>query len=789
MRFARPTLPACVRLGPLGLLGWWGLVGLLFAVPTVAEESLGARVFSEKCADCHGEAGQGTDYYGVPLAGDLPVRELARVISETMPEDDAESCVGDEAVAVAKHVYDSFYSPLAQARIRPARRDLQRLTVRQYRQSLADLLGEFRWRREFGDKRGLRARFVRKVNVKAIEDPVRLTLPRFEFVLSELEGIPASFLELEVSKEHVEFGNKSAHVHVNARGGLFAPVTGLYEFFARTPNGVELTVNDEVVIDGRIRSSDDPEVRGRLWLLGGRAYPIHVSTSRTHNDDLRIAVGWRRPGGVDEVIPERFLSPENYPVVHATKVRFPPDDRSVGYVRGASVSAAWDEATTSAAFEAILAVIDDLPEFAKSRDKERHDPDAEVTAEAAADFCRRFAATAFRRPLTDEEAWFFVDRYFERQAAEEAVLATVDATVTDAVERSLLTILKSPRFLYPQAAGRPDAVANSDHYAVASRLALGLWDSLPDDHLKHAARHAQLRDVGRVRRQAERMVGDERTRSKLREFFEHWLRLDHVAKLSRDPKAFPDFNDRVAADMRTSLDLLLDDVVWSGDGDLRRLFLTDELYVNRRLADFLAVEPPESSYAEAFVKAAPDTRERSGVVSHPFMVTALSYHRDTSPIHRGVFLARNVLGRSLRPPPDAVAPLAPELAPDMTTRERVTMQTSPAPVPGVPRADQRPRLHPRTVRRGGPFPGAGRRQAGRSVRRLHRDRRKRNHDPRGPRPRGRTWLSSEDVHRSFVTQLFEHVTKQPMMAFGVETRDRLVVGLPRQRVQHPPTAG
>ena len=36
-----------------------------------------------------------------------------------------------------------------------------------------------------------------------------------------------------------------------------------------------------------------------------------------------------------------------------------------------------------------------------------------------------------------------------------------------------------------------------------------------------------------------------------------------------------------------------------------------------------------------------------------------------------------MLGRTLRPPPAAFSPLAPDLHPDLTTRERVTLQTTP----------------------------------------------------------------------------------------------------------------
>ena len=65
------------------------------------------------------------------------------------------------------------------------------------------------------------------------------------------------------------------------------------------------------------------------------------------------------------------------------------------------------------------------------------------------------------------------------------------------------------------------------------------------------------------------------------------------------------------------------------------------------------------------------------MLTHPYLMASFAYTATSSPIHRGVFLSRSVLGRALRPPPEAVAPLAPDLHPDLTTRQRVTLQTKP----------------------------------------------------------------------------------------------------------------
>lgn len=725
------------------------------------EAAHGRAVYEALCADCHGAMGQGSDYHRVALAGDLPPVELARVIADTMPEGDAESCVGDDARAVAEYVYGEFYSPLAQARVRPPRRELSRLTVRQLRQSLADLLAEARGRKQPADEHGIAARFTQKVNVASVAATNRV-LERAAFRLSDYTELPEAYRDPDAEGPE-EFGNRRLDVHARLVAGLYAPRTGLYEFSVRSPNGFVFSLNEAMLIDARVSSGADEAPRATAWLVGGRVYELELKTSRIRERDLEFDLRWLPPGGVEETIPRRMLSPSGYPPSHSVVTRFPPDDRSVGYVRGAAISPEWHEAATAAALETAKAVVDDL---ARCAGRKRG---SEPTTEEALAACGRLAEFAFRRPLADAERRRYVDRFFAADAGESPV-------VNESVERSLLAVLTSPAFLYPELAFA-SADANARPGRVATRLALGLWDSIPDERLRVAVSERRLETADQVRRQAIRMVADFRTESKLSEFFEHWLRLDHVGRLIRDKDAFPGFDDRVAADMRASLELLIDDVVWRGDGDLRRLFLADDLYVNQRLAGFLGIQASltDADSPDAFVSAPADHEQRVGVAAHPFMVTALSYHRDTSPIHRGVFLARHVLGRSLRPPPEAVAPLAPELAPDLTTRERVALQTGP---PACQTCHVMINNLGFTLEH---FDAVGRYRAtdaGESInasggyvatdgesRRLS-----------GARELAEYLAASEDVHRSFVVQLFEHVTKQPMLAYGEPTQEALLRG-------------
>lgn len=86
-------------------------------------------------------------------------------------------------------------------------------------------------------------------------------------------------------------------------------------------------------------------------------------------------------------------------------------------------------------------------------------------------------------------------------------------------------------------------------------------------------------------------------------------------------------------------------MVWTESSDYRRLLLEDDFFVNTRLAQFYGIT---SNATEDFVRVQLDPKQRSGVITHPYLLAAFSYNKSSSPIHRGVFLTRNIVGRALR---------------------------------------------------------------------------------------------------------------------------------------------
>src|SRR5579875_2975945 len=646
---------------------------VLISVQSVcAQGRSGEQIYRQQCASCHGVNGEGSAEYKRPLRGDRSVAQLARFIAKSMPKDSEKKCTGEDAQKVAVYIYETFYSKAAQARNKPPRIELSRLTVRQYRQAAADLIATFSGSNNNGKlvlptaQRGLKGEYFKSRRLWRSEDRVFERIdPRVQFDFGVAAPVPPDSKTGEKKTEELEPDQFS----IRWSGSVLAPETGEYEFIVRTEHAARLWLNDtkRPLIDAWVKSGNDLEHRASIFLLGGRLYPLRLEFSKAKQgvDDSKdkkkkkpqvkasIVLEWKLPHRTPEVIPQRCLVPLSVPVSFVLTTPFPPDDRSVGYERGTSISRAWEQATTDAAIEVAGYVMSHLAELSGVRD------DAANRPAKLRDFCRRFAERAFRRPLSDEQRRLYVDHWFENARDAET-----------AVKRSLLLVLKSPRFLYREIGDDP----NTRSYDIASRLSFALWDSLPDAELLQAAASGRLATREQVLHQAERMVSDLRTHAKLHDFFMQWLKVDPVPDLAKDPKQFPGFDGAAASDLRTSLELFLEDVVWSEASDFRQLFLADYLYLNGRLARLYGVDLPADA---AFQKVSPKSGERAGILTHPYLMATFAYTATSSPIHRGVFLARSVLGRALLPPPEAFTPLPPELHPQLTTRERIDLQTKP----------------------------------------------------------------------------------------------------------------
>jgi mono/diheme cytochrome c family protein len=699
----------------------------------------GEQVFRAQCAPCHGANGEGAAGYPRALTGSLSVGQLARYIAKSMPPG-PKKCSSPDAQKVAAYIHNAFYSPLALERNRPARVALSRLTVRQVRNAVSDLVTGFPSQPiADGQAQGLRAEYFKAKRFQEADRVLERIDKQVRFNFDTLGPAGGEFQPHQFS--------------IRWNGSVVAPDTGVYEFVVRTEHAARLWVNDQrkPLVDAWIKSGNELEHRASVYLVGGRVYPLRMEFTKSTQgvDDTEkkkgkpapkasIVLAWKRPHQAEETVPSRCLIPAASAESFVLSAPFPPDDRSMGYERGDSVSKEWEDATTSAALETADYVVRNLRALAGTTT----DP-AQLKA-----FCRKFVERAQRRPLDAETEQLYITRQFEKAP-----------DVETAVKRVVLLTLKSPRFLY-----REVGASDADPYAVASRLSFTLWDSLPDETLLKAAASGSLVTREQVAQQAERMAADPRAWYKQREFFLQWLKIDQHPDLAKDAKRFPSFTPAVAADLRTSFELTLENIVRSERSDFRELMLTDKFYLNGRLAKIYGVSLPDNA---PFQPVALDPKARAGVLTHPYLLSSFAYFATSSPIHRGVLLARNVMGRTIAAPPAAFTPLSAAMHPKLTTRQRVALQTSPTACASchnlinplgftLERFDAIGRL--RTAENGSPVDASG------------------SYAPRAgdgklvkfsdARDLARYVASSDEAHSAFVEKVFQYHVKQPIRAYG-----------------------
>ncbi|NOY42816.1 MAG: DUF1592 domain-containing protein [Planctomycetes bacterium] len=707
----------------------------------------GQAVYEKSCASCHGKEGEGVEeFYADPLVGDLTVAGLTEVIAETMPEDDPESCLGDDAAAVAAYIHKSFYSKVVQITAEPPRVRLARLTGNQLRQSLADLYAAsvgVVWPTHDHGIKGLYFNGPSKNNDhKRLErsDPV---------------------IDFDFGHRGPGEGIDPKDFSITWRGAIRPDATGNYEIVVDSTCSFVCYLGsyERKFIDNHVQSGDKTEFRRSITLSAGRVYPIRIDfvqrKRKTEQPPAKIRLAWKPPYGTEQVIPSRNLVAVSSPATFALQTKLPADDRSYGYARGITVDKQWDESTTNAALEFAQFAAEELwPAYQR-----RHRNDSNENRGRLRAFLVELATTAFRGPLQDEDRNLYIDKQ-------------VDATEDDveAIKRALLISLKSPRFLYPMLDSD-----RSKSQRVANRLALTLHDSLPTDKwLVQAVRSNQLEEETQVREAARRLVYDYRTRGKVRELMYQWLNLDQASEMAKDEEKFAGFDQELVGDLRASLDAFLDEVIWGESGDYRQLFLADWTFTNQRLATFYGETwNPLDLHGQGLRRSVSDSERRIGVLSHPYLMGRLSYHNQTSPIHRGIFLIRYVLGRTLLPPQDAFTPLAPDLHPDLTTRERVELQTSPKncqicheKINGLgftlENFDAVGRYRP--MERGREVNAAG----------SYTTREGEKISFNGPGQLAGFLATSEDAQRAFVNRTFQHFVKQPVAAFGPDALDQLI---------------
>ena len=285
----------------------------------------------------------------------------------------------------------------------------------------------------------------------------------------------------------------------------------------------------------------------------------------------------------------------------------------------------------------------------------------------------QLAARAYRRPLTDKERDELNTYYkglreknglsHEDAMRDMAVLVLMAPDFCYRVEASPAPVLSSKQPVKARAK-RPmvtkvvvEKTKALPDYALASRLSYVLWSSLPDEELRGLAASGELQKPMVLTGQVKRMLKDTRARSVATEFAGNWLDYrrfeDHN---SVDRTKFPAFTNELRQAMYEEPIRFIEDNI-QNDRSMLELLYGQHTFVNRLLAQHYGMENLNVR-RDQWVRVDNATRfGRGGLLPMAAFLTRNSPGLRTSPVKRGYWVAKTLLGEAIPPPPAAVPEL------------------------------------------------------------------------------------------------------------------------------------
>ena len=277
---------------------------------------------------------------------------------------------------------------------------------------------------------------------------------------------------------------------------------------------------------------------------------------------------------------------------------------------------------------------------------------------------QRFAERAYRHPLSQAER--------DHVAAFYRSLRAVDGlNHEDAVRDTVVSVLMSPHFCYRvDLPGAGADIRPLSDYALASRLSYFLWSSMPDDALLSLAAAGELHRPNVLVAEARRMLKDDRIRGLATEFGGNWLDFRRFEEHnSVDRARFTTFNDELRRAMFEEPIQFFIDLV-KNDRSIHELLDAKHTFVNSALARHYGMPAP--NYGPDGWARVDDARQfgRGGLLTMAVFLTKNSPGLRTSPVKRGYWVVRRLLGENIPAPP----PNVPDLPSDEAKLGEMTLR-------------------------------------------------------------------------------------------------------------------
>ncbi|WP_298289913.1 DUF1592 domain-containing protein [Novosphingobium sp.] len=235
------------------------------------------------------------------------------------------------------------------------------------------------------------------------------------------------------------------------------------------------------------------------------------------------------------------------------------------------------------------------------------------------------------------------------------------ASFEQGIEAAVEAILVSPQFLFvvesPPPAGISGVAYGVSDLDLATRMALFLWSSIPDERLLSLAENGGLREPGMIEAEIARMLADPKAQALTENFAGQWLYLRNLEQQRPDITEFPDFDTRLRTAMAGETKMFFT-YVMGANRPVTDFIRADYTFLNQRLAKHYGIAGVSGT---AFRKVSLDpATARGGLLGQASILTVTSYGNHTSVVKRGKWILDNMLASPPPPPPADVPALKAE---------------------------------------------------------------------------------------------------------------------------------
>lgn len=285
-------------------------------------------------------------------------------------------------------------------------------------------------------------------------------------------------------------------------------------------------------------------------------------------------------------------------------------------------------------------------------------PSADKEVSAVTSILRNMMQRAYRRPPDEAEV---------EQRLAQFIAARKSRTFIEALKLPLISILTSPNFLYLVEGPVQNPAQPLDDYQLATRLSFWLWSSMPDQELLQLAAEKRLSQPEVLKSQVARMLKDARSRAFVENFAGQWLGLRQVGANPPAKDLYPEYDRHLETSMIEESLAYFQEFL-QHDLDVRQMIQSDFVVINERLARFYEIDGVRGDQFRR-VQVSSDI-PRGGIVTQASILCLTSNGTRTSPVKRGTWILKTLLGTD----PGLPVANAGEIAPKVPGIDKATVR-------------------------------------------------------------------------------------------------------------------